>query len=754
MGRDGDGGAIAIAIGGALRAHPERTPLLRGLEAGPLVARLQALADLHAPLGLRPGEPVALELRNDEPSVIGLLLVLWMGGACLALPPGAPPDERERLMRMGGCRRRLLLDGGDPRLDGPPSAPSEGGAGVLLPTSGSTGAPTLVFRSLASLREEAARYRRALGLGPGHRVLVMAPLSHAYALGWLAAALWAGCEVLPVHPTDLGRAAREMGDGVDWMVLTPALAQLLARRPLPPAARPADRLQVMVGAGPVDAGLEGAFRRQFGTGLHRNYGSTETGAVCSGGAGLPDGCVGSPMPGVEVRLESGAEEGGPAALQVRLEDGRWRPMGDLATIGPDRLVTLHGRISQSVRRGDQWISPREVEEVALAEGGSRAVRAAAEAPPGPGADARLVLHVWPEDPASFDPEALHRALRQRLSSPKWPSEVRGHPTLRVGGGGKVQAPPVYRLAGAAPLLEAARASKRAELAFALHGLGVLRALQGGSGRTAHQVAAELGLDGLALELALEHAERLGLVTRDEGAPDARLQAPDERLLELEAALSRGWSSRERLAEAIRHGLRRRPPPPGRDRVVPLYQAAMHGEIAAFRRALGLRRLRLEDGTRVVEITSGPGDYCLAVTRRWPASSARLWQVGELCGPPHPELPVASGRVVLGAPDRDEAYDAAVIFNAIHGAEVAGRLASVVRLLRPGGRLLVDDLFLGPDGLSAELGIDWLSHGGAALQTVEEVRGALERLGVRVEVLEVPGSAHARLVLAHREEAAG
>jgi SAM-dependent methyltransferase len=116
--------------------------------------------------------------------------------------------------------------------------------------------------------------------------------------------------------------------------------------------------------------------------------------------------------------------------------------------------------------------------------------------------------------------------------------------------------------------------------------------------------------------------------------------------------------------------------------------------------------------------------------------------------------VASGRVVLGAPDRDEAYDAAVIFNAIHGAEVAGRLASVVRLLRPGGRLLVDDLFLGPDGLSAELGIDWLSHGGAALQTVEEVRGALERLGVRVEVLEVPGSAHARLVLAHREEAAG
>jgi hypothetical protein len=67
-------------------------------------------------------------------------------------------------------------------------------------------------------------------------------------------------------------------------------------------------------------------------------------------------------------------------------------------------------------------------------------------------------------------------------------------------------------------------------------------------------------------------------------------------------------------------------------------------------------------------------------------------------------------------------------------------------LRPGGRLLVDDVFLPRQGAGAELGIDWLTHGGWSWPTVDDLTAGLAAAGGTV-VREVRiGTSPSHLVL--------
>lgn len=735
----------------AVRAVRHEWPLLGTWPAEQLLQMLEgARWDLE---GERPpaGEVIALELDNNAYDVLGLLLILELQATCLAVPAGTPDTEIARLQKRAGCTRQLCRRGDSFGFVGKPAPPTTRGAGVLLQSSGSAGEPKLVWRSEASLVSEAGRYAGALQLGPPSHVLLLAPASHAYALGWLVAALCSGTRISLVLPTHLSEVVELVGLGADWLVLTPALARLLARR------APMDSLgaiETMAGAGPIDDALEASFVRRFGRGLARNYGSTETGALFAGHSGLPAHCVGFAMPGVDFRIVDGRDDpvavGGLGELHVRVDGEPWYRMGDIASVDGSGRLFLHGRVSRSARRGDQWVSTMEVESVASQMPGVRAARASAIPGDRLGED-RLALEIWPEDPGGFKPESFLPSLRSELMPAKWPDQLVVRSQLRRSPTGKLCADRVFRLAPPAALLEAATAYKRSELFFALLEAGVIERLaQGG---TAGEIAGDLDLDYASLEIVLESGERLGLLHDGEAQPEHTLAASQLRLLELERMLSHKWVTRDAIRRVLAKPLPHRDTPCELDSLLPLYQAAMHGELFRYRQALGLRLLRPVDGQRFLELTSGPGDYIAQLLEAGASMDMCLWRVGRLAGSDAQARERFRGTdsVVVGPPRDSDLYDRCIAFNAIHDPDSFGGLSLLWKRISPGGRLVVDDLFLTEDIFSGNLLVDWLTHGGLAYRRRADIVESLEALGAELKEMNVEGAPHVGLILAIKKE---
>jgi acyl-CoA synthetase (AMP-forming)/AMP-acid ligase II len=681
------------------------------------------------------GEAIAVPLANDNASLLALLLIGAGGGVAVPFHPEATDHERAALMRRAGATR-VLMPGDVPQLVGSPGGHSDLAGGMLLATSGSTGAPKLARRSLQSLLAEGQRYVDMLALSPGARVVIAAPVAHAYALGWVAACLTGGWCIEPVEATALGRIAEELVKGADWAVMTPAIARLLAERPRsgPSAAFPA-RCRVMVGAGPVTSELETKFQEKFAIGLARNYGSAETGAFLSGFEGLPSGCPGMPMPGVRIRIvdEHGdvITDGTPGYLEVATPEG-WHAMGDLVQADPDGRVTILGRSTEAVRRGDRWIAALDIEAHLSDYPGLRALRVSKTAKHS-GRRERLVVDIWPNDPTGFDLEAFSSFIEYRLQPSMRPDEIRVRTVLIRSEGGKLQAPTIWRRGAASDIAAVARAYKRAELAFALNAAGVLDLLDGRN--STEEIAAELGLDAGALEGLLTIAARFGVVRAGLHEPIA----PDKnQILALETELSRKMVDRDSIMALMRSGLSRRGGSIASSDLAETYLRAMNGDASAFRVRYGLRLLGLRPGSRLLEITAGPGMYGLTAAAHGLALAHSVWPVG----------PAASEDVSsFTAVHPETRFDAIVLFNGLRWSPVPDRLAGLKAMLEPGAPLLIDDLFLEDDEASAEFALDWLTHGGAGFLTRRELTAALTVIGFDVEARPIPGSAHAHLVVA-------
>ncbi|GGU63164.1 AMP-binding protein [Streptomyces daghestanicus] len=735
-------GTLLDAVG---RLAPD-TPVLAGRTAAELTAEAHRAADALKAQGAE-GEAVALRLPNGPDWVVHFLGLLAAGARPLPVAPDTPGPEVGRLLGLTGGGRVLEpadRAGRPVRLEGTPGAPADDGPGVLLPTSGSTGAPKLVWRPEASWLTEARRYRDGVGLTGEDVLLLPVPLAHAYALGWMCGALLTGATITPVPPTGLGETARALAAGATVVALVPATARLLAtrqrlraRRARPDTAPPAPRLRIaMAGAGPVDGPLDALFREAYGIGLARNYGSTELGGVLSGPAGLPPLCVGTPLPGVGVRLldrTTRAETAdGPGILQIRTDAlPDWHDTGDLAVFerGAWRIL---GREGTAVRRGARWVAPLEIESVLRTHEGVRDVRVAARRRAHEGEDG-LVAEVVVSD--ETDEEALRAHAARHLAPHKVPDTFVLRSALPKTAVGKAAAPVRYRLTTRA--LRAARAYKASELLFALHGLGALDLLAEGADLA--EISAALDCDTRALELLLDTAAALGLLSTSPGAGGPAVAGAElAAFVELEERLSRDLVSREALAAVARTGLHHRPfeQRPPDDALVRVYQGAMSGPSARARTALGLRLVRARPGTRLVEVTAGPGRYLERLLAGDPTATGHLWQTGRLAGPVSEAVreAVAAGRVTTGPDLPHGDADVCVVANSVHDPAGGARLAPLLRTLKPGGRLLVDDVFLpsgapdGEPGEGAELALDWLTHGGTRWPTLAALTAALTEAG--------------------------
>ena len=217
-------------------------------------------------------------------------------------------------------------------------------------------------------------------------ILCAIPMSHAYAYGMcFLVALLTSSELLFMrrfNPALTLRALNEMTVSV-FPAVPIIIDSLLDLGTAELASRP--RIVLSAGA-PLGRRTFEAFRERYGVVIRPLYGTTETGGISIGVAENEfDGSVGSPMNGVEVRLQSSLDSSSGLdanVLQVRsaslmagyLEErgvnrrslaNGWFETGDLASLDAHGRIHLLGRLSEVINAFGYKVIPREVEDVIL-----------------------------------------------------------------------------------------------------------------------------------------------------------------------------------------------------------------------------------------------------------------------------------------------------------------------------------------------------------------------------------------------------
>lgn len=292
-------------------------------------------------------------------------------------------------------------------------------------TSGSSGQPRRIRRSVASWQASFAVNAGLFGIGPGVAVAVLGRLSHSLSL---YGALEGVAQGASVHLLDGLRPDRQRAAlaarGVAVIHATPAQLRLLAEaggKMLP------DLRLVLVGGSKLDPGLRAAMAQMApAAALREFYGAAEASFITLSDAATPEDSVGAPYPGVELQLRGGM----PAEIWVRSPylfqgyggddpggarwDAGWLSVGEMSWLRDGQLY-LAGRAGRMVTVADQNVFPEEVE--ALLQGLPGVARVAVLSRPD-GLRGQVLVAVCQGDPVQED--AILRAARQALGPLKAP----------------------------------------------------------------------------------------------------------------------------------------------------------------------------------------------------------------------------------------------------------------------------------------------------------------------------------------------
>ncbi len=398
----------------------------------------------------------------------------------------AHPQFEERLRPVAEARRLRFSLTTD--LFGGPAGPLPNvdvrRAAMILYTSGSTGRPKGVLTTHANIQAQVATLVEAWEWTPGDHILNVLPLHHVHGIiNAMTCALWAGavCEIQPSFDPRRVWGRLSAGDLTLFMAVPTTYKALIRewesagveRRQA--MSRGASKLRLMVsGSDALMVSTLEKWKKITGHTLLERYGMTEIGMALSNplyGERSP-GHVGTPLPGVEVRLveleldeETGRHEhGGPAArgtpgeVQARgpgvfreywrrpdatreaLSSDGWFCSGDVASL-EDGGFRIWGRASQDIIiTGGENVSAREVEQVLSAHPGIRAcaVVGALDHYWGKAVSAAVVA----EEGHEVNRESLRDWARGKLAPYKLPQRVRVVSELPMNTMGKVVKPEV------------------------------------------------------------------------------------------------------------------------------------------------------------------------------------------------------------------------------------------------------------------------------------------------------------------------
>ncbi len=344
------------------------------------------------------------------------------GQAAAVIPPGPA----------GAALLAVLAKGAGFRI-GAVDAPPPAAEGFETLTSGSTGAPRRIRRSVASWTASFGVNAGLFGIGPGARVAVLGSLVHSLSLYGALEGACLGAEVhllagLRPDRQAAALAARDVG------VLYATPAQLRGLN----APMPGLRL-VLVGGSKLDAALRARFAALApGADVREFYGAAEASFVTLADADTPAASVGRPYPGVELDIRDGevwvkspylfegyASDPGSARWQ-----GGWLTVGEMGRL-ENGFLYLDGRKGRMVTVADQNVFPEEIE--VLMETLPGVERAAVLAMPD--AARGHVLHAV----AMGDPGAeasVMAALRATLGPMKAPRSIRWRADWPVTASGK------------------------------------------------------------------------------------------------------------------------------------------------------------------------------------------------------------------------------------------------------------------------------------------------------------------------------
>ena len=342
---------------------------------------------------------VALDLPGGAGFVDALRRAWDQGDAVLPVDQRLPLPAKVSLL--AHLRAGVVVDAaGESRLDD--GAPVDDGDALVVATSGSTGDPKGVVLTHAAVAASAAATSRRLDVSSDDHWLACLPLSHVGGLSVVTRALLTGTR-LTVHP-GFDAAAVDASDATLVSLVATALTRIDATRfrtivlggSRPPLDRPANTVTT--------------------------YGMTETGS----------GVVYErrPLDGVELRIVDGEIHlRCPMLMRCyrdghdpRLPDG-WYPTGDLGDIGPDGLLTVHGRRGDLIITGGENVWPEPVEDALRTLPGVADV--AVTARPDPEWGEIVVAVIVPTDPASPVPlEQVRAHVKSQLPAYCAPREIR------------------------------------------------------------------------------------------------------------------------------------------------------------------------------------------------------------------------------------------------------------------------------------------------------------------------------------------
>jgi acyl-CoA synthetase (AMP-forming)/AMP-acid ligase II len=262
------------------------------------------------------------------------------------------------------------------------------GGGVVLASSGTTGAPKVMSLGVDQLLFVARCVARHNALEPKDRGLNTLPLWHinAEVVGLLATLIAGASLVLGdrFHRTGFWALADRME--VTWVNAVPAIIARLAllddSETIPARVR-----FVRSASAPLSSTVLERFEQVTGLAVIESYGMTEAGSqICANPLVGPrkPGSVGQPV-GVDVRVSpiEGAAPGvgivgeveihGPSVIvrydasgyEDRFTDDGWLKTKDLGYLDGDGFLFLVGRIDDVINRGGEKIFPREIEDIVL-----------------------------------------------------------------------------------------------------------------------------------------------------------------------------------------------------------------------------------------------------------------------------------------------------------------------------------------------------------------------------------------------------
>lgn len=351
------------------------------------------------------------------PAWVELVNRLWLEEVPF-LPIDHRLSDRERRAIVDRARPHFVRDvGGETLLGG--AAPVAPGVAIVMPTSGTAGAPKLVELHRVAVVVAVSRSAKRLGATPGAPWIC--PLTPAHIGGLLVLLRGAilGAPVTMHERFDPERLVHD-GEGAAFVSVVPAMVRRLVAADLG-----LHGLTLLVGGDGIDDETA-AVARARGARVVTTYGLTET---CGGFT-----YDGMPLEGMEVRLgaQDAIEVSGstvmegyrldPAATGRAFTTDGWLKTGDLGAIDDEGRLSVHGRSDHVIRTGAEKVWPEEIERALASHLKVRDVAVAGS--PDPEWGMHVTAFVVParvDDPPSLEELRVHGA--EQLARFKLPREL-------------------------------------------------------------------------------------------------------------------------------------------------------------------------------------------------------------------------------------------------------------------------------------------------------------------------------------------